>query len=134
LKDTIARLSLAATLAKFGDLSGYPDVVTGVKSSVGFVQGAAANDLITFVKICPPCDVSPQPMIVALQLLDEPAASVRLSAAIAIAARLGDDPRSEVALRKLAAQDSDSLVRNFATTRLKLWSRKMKGKDAGGRQ
>jgi HEAT repeat protein len=134
LKELEARMRVARGLAESGDLSGYADVVSGLKSDSSRTHLLAAQDLVAFVKACKGRDLKPEPLDVALGLLEDPSAAVRLSAAIAIAERLGDDPRSEAALRKLAAQDGDSLARSFAATSLQLWSLKMKGKNAGGRQ
>jgi hypothetical protein len=142
LKDLEARMWLAWALAESGDLSGYPDVLAGLKLAssrahhAGSTHLLAAQELVAFVKACRGCDLDPQPLDVALGLVDDPSVAVRLAAAIAVAERLGDDPRSEVALRRMAAQEGEDygLVQRYAAASLHLWSLKMKGKDAGGHQ
>jgi HEAT repeat protein len=133
LKVLDARMWLARGLAESGDVSGYADIVAGLKSDSSRTYALAAQDLDAFVRACKGCDLRPEPLTAALGLLQDPFTSVRLSAAIAVAERLGDDARSEAALRKLATEDNDSLVRNFAATRLQLWSIERK-KKAGGRR
>lgn len=134
LKSLEARMWLAWALAESGDLSGYADILSGLKSDSSRTHDLAAQDLVAFVKACNRCGLKPEPLDVALGLVEDPAVAVRLTAVTAIKQRLGDDPRSEAALRKLAAQDGDSLVRESAATSLHLWSLKMKGKGAGGPQ
>jgi HEAT repeat protein len=132
LKDLEARMWLAWALAENGDLSGYPDVLAGLKSDFSRTHDLAAQDLVAFVKTCRRCGLKPEPLDVALGLVKDSSVAVRRTSVTAIAERLGDDPRSEAALRKLATEDSDSLVRESAAAHLQLWSLKVKG-NAGGR-
>jgi hypothetical protein len=131
LTDPSDRLALAGPLAELGDFSGYADVGSGAKSSVAPLQLAAASELRAFVSKCRPCDLSPPPIDLALSLLDAKLALVRLYAAMAVDSRLRDDPRVEVALRKIAATEQDDLVRNYVAATLRVWEREKK-RSAGG--
>jgi hypothetical protein len=130
LKNPEDRLLVLGPLAELGDFSGYSEVVAAVHSSYEPIQRRAVADLVAFVNKCRQCDLIPPPIELALSLLNANTFSVRLSAAIAAQARLGDDPRVEVALRKMAATEKNDSIRIYVTTILHLWERK--SQHAGG--
>jgi HEAT repeat protein len=134
LKGLEARMWLAGALAESGDLSGYSDVLAGLNSGSARAHSLAAQHVVEFVKACRGCDLKPQPLDVALGLLEDPSAAVRISAENAVTERLDDDPRSGVALSRVAATDKDELVRKFARTSLELWWQRMKKSGSGGAQ
>lgn len=123
LKTPADRLVVAGPLADLGDFSAYSDVASGARSDNEPIQRAAAADLVAFVSQCRPCDLTPPPLDLALKLLSAEAFSVRLSAAIAIQPRLGDDPRVEAALRKSAATEKNETIRTYVRSVLRVWDR-----------
>lgn len=131
LKGLEARMWLAWGLAERGDLVGYPDVLAGLGSASSRTRSLAAQDLVAFVKACKACDLKPQPVDVALGPLENPAASVRLSAVTAVAVRLDDDPRCGPALEKTASTDEAQIVRGAAATFRESWLRKKRGGTGG---
>jgi hypothetical protein len=131
LKGLEARMWLAGALAESGDLSGYSDVLAGLNSGSARAHSLAAQHVVEFVKICRPCDLTPRPLDLALALLEDPSADARLSASIAVAARLEDDPRCAAALEKVAATDDVQIVRTTAAAFLEPWLRKKHGGGGG---
>jgi hypothetical protein len=116
LKGLEARMWLSWALATKDDLAGYSDIVSGLASSSSRLHTMAAQHLIAVANACRPCDLKPQPLNLALGMLGDSAAAVRLAAVIAVAAHLSDDPRCETALAKVAETDEAPIVRTTATS------------------